>query len=151
MNVLNSWFMAASWNRWFLKSFQHTQLASSYLTSPFLKAFRPGFWSVLISALPCHYLSHEKNPLTFDYTGCLIEILAKLYYNPNVYNIYIYNWGFFIAHLKTFEDLNSAQSEVSTIFETQLRFQLRMVGRILWTTCPTKKGSKWKQHIYVSV
>ena len=27
-------------------------------------------------------LSHEKNPLTFHYTGCLIGILIMVYYNP---------------------------------------------------------------------
>ena len=29
-------------------------------------------------------MSHEKNPLTFHYTGCLIEILIMVYYNPHI-------------------------------------------------------------------
>ncbi len=30
------------------------------------------------------HLSHEKNPLTFHYTGCLIGILIMVYYNPYI-------------------------------------------------------------------
>ena len=29
-------------------------------------------------------LSHEKNPLTFHYTGWLKGILRTVYYNPNI-------------------------------------------------------------------
>ncbi len=30
------------------------------------------------------HLSHEKNPLTFHYTGCLIGILIMVYCNPHI-------------------------------------------------------------------
>ena len=33
---------------------------------------------------PYLQLSHEKNPLTFHYTGCLIGILIIVYYNPHI-------------------------------------------------------------------
>ena len=33
--------------------------------------------------LPVFHSSHEKNPLTFHYTGCFIEILIMVYYSPN--------------------------------------------------------------------
>ena len=36
----------------------------------------------------CH-VSHEENPLTFHYSGCLIGILIMVYYNP-----YITGWVF---------------------------------------------------------
>ncbi len=31
-----------------------------------------------------NHMSHEKNPLTFHYTGCLIGILIMAYYNPHI-------------------------------------------------------------------
>ena len=46
------------------------------------------------------HLSHEKNPPTFHYTGCLIGILILAYYNPYITGYYnpLYNptnQGFF--------------------------------------------------------
>ena len=46
------------------------------------------------------YLSHEKNPPTFHYTGWLIGILIMVYYNPYITGQYnpLYNpanQGFF--------------------------------------------------------
>ena len=36
------------------------------------------------AASPKRHLSHEKKPLTFHYTGCLIGILIMVYYNPHI-------------------------------------------------------------------
>ncbi len=45
-------------------------------------------------------MSHEKNPLTFHYTGCLIGILIMVYYNPHITGYYnplytLNNWWLF--------------------------------------------------------
>ena len=50
-------------------------------------------------------MSHEKNPPTFHYTGCLIGILTMVYCNPHITGQYnpLYNpnnQGFFIAHMR---------------------------------------------------
>ena len=49
-------------------------------------------------------VSHEKNPLSFCYTGWIIGILVMVYYNPYITGEYnpLYNptnQGFFIAHV----------------------------------------------------
>ena len=45
------------------------------------------FWRFIISCMFLVYfvihMSHEKNHLTFHYTGCLIRILIMVYYSPH--------------------------------------------------------------------
>ena len=46
--------------------------------------FRPWFFGVALTFKHRGHLSHEKNPLTFHYTGCLIGILIMVYCNPHI-------------------------------------------------------------------
>ena len=43
----------------------------------------PG-WLPAFLLIHARYMSHEKNPLTFHYTVCLIGILVMVYYNPHI-------------------------------------------------------------------
>ena len=81
-------------------------------------------------------MSHEKNPLTFHYTGCLIGILIMVYYNPHITGYYnplrIYPKqlvAFFIAHMAFVE--SSPTPDTKTLENVERRSRSTQLPGIL--------------------